>query len=280
MPDEVAPVSVERLTARIVVVHTGYDAVTAIATQKGIVVIDAGISNRLTARYREAIEKEFGRRDFACLINTHSHADHTGGNQVFADVEIIAHENCRPEMEAANDPVKSMAGLQKIVAQYADNMAGMDPNSTEWQEILQQKIQYRAALDDWQTDRVVTFPTRTFSDSLHLNMGDVQFDLCWFGRAHSGSDILIHIPELKLLMSGDLFFPYGRPSLREYDATDTLQWNTAFGWLGNRLDKINRVISGHGRVMGRDDLVSFMEIMRAREKEIGEKDEKEKEERR
>ena len=69
----------------VVTVGTGWDNVTALSTQKGIVVIDAGISYSLTAEYRKVIEQRFNRNDFAYLINTHPHHDHTRGNPVFSD---------------------------------------------------------------------------------------------------------------------------------------------------------------------------------------------------
>jgi len=76
-------IKVNKLNNKAIMVNMGYNAVIAINAKKGIVVIDAGISNSLTAKYRKIIEKEFNRKDFANLINTHSHWDHTGGNQVF-----------------------------------------------------------------------------------------------------------------------------------------------------------------------------------------------------
>lgn len=35
---------------------------------------------------------EFGRSDFAYVINTHFHFDHLDGNQVFPEAEVVAHE--------------------------------------------------------------------------------------------------------------------------------------------------------------------------------------------
>ena len=55
-------IKAEIMSEKVTIVRMGYDAVTAIATQKGIVVIDAGISNSLTVKYREIIEKEFEKK--------------------------------------------------------------------------------------------------------------------------------------------------------------------------------------------------------------------------
>jgi len=61
----------------------------AIASEQGIVVVDTESSWSLTAEIREVIAREFARDDFAYLINTHGHADHGGGNQVFRDAVIV-----------------------------------------------------------------------------------------------------------------------------------------------------------------------------------------------
>jgi len=92
---------VQKLSERVFVVGSGsnyYTAIIGIKTEEGLVGIDAGISPIMTARYREIIELETGRNDFIYLINTHGHDDHTSGNQVFSDVPIIAHENCKEDM--------------------------------------------------------------------------------------------------------------------------------------------------------------------------------------
>jgi alkyl sulfatase BDS1-like metallo-beta-lactamase superfamily hydrolase len=76
-------INVVRISDRVIVVRTGinfFDAVTAIATEKGIVMLDAGFTPQMTERYKKIIAKELGRNDFKYLINTHSHLDHTYRN--------------------------------------------------------------------------------------------------------------------------------------------------------------------------------------------------------
>ena len=98
-------INFERLNEKTLIVRAGTiypDMVVAIASQKGIILIDSGISPTLSKEYRKIIEREFGRKDFAYVINTHHHFDHTNGNQVFNDAIIVAHENCAKEMEKFN----------------------------------------------------------------------------------------------------------------------------------------------------------------------------------
>ena len=93
-------IRVERLSAKVRVLWLdggNAEAVSAIATKKGIVVIDSGMNPPLTAIYRRIIEKEFNRHDFAFLINTHSHHDHILGNSVFPEAKVIGQANSREE---------------------------------------------------------------------------------------------------------------------------------------------------------------------------------------
>lgn len=248
------------INEKTVIVKLGFDAITAVSTQIGIIIIDAGISNSLTSKYREIIEDKFNRNDFAYLINTHSHHDHTGGNQVFKEAMILGHDNCVQEMTASmQDSEKIKSSFLKIVDGYQRGLDSLNSDSEEWQEALCQKIRYQHAYNDIAFDRIVTLPTITFSDSIQINAGDATFDLKYFGHAHSDSDILIHIPEFKVLMIGDLFSSYGKPSFADVTATDTLQWKSSIRWLTSRLDNIEVVISGHGKIFALKDLISFIE---------------------
>ncbi len=255
-------IEVHKVSDRIIVVTYGYDAVTAIKTQKGIVVIDAGISNTITRKIRSRIESELNSKNFVYLVNTHSHPDHTGGNAVFADAEIIAHLNFPDEMKkSSGNPEKIRIRLLKIADEYKRERDTIPAGTKEWKEVFCQECRYRNAHDDFVKTRVTTRPSVTFTDSLHLSLGDITADLFYFGKAHSESDILIHIPELKLLFTGDLFFTGGRPSLQETGSIEIERWEQSFQWLANRKEKIHTIIGGHGQIMMQQDLDDFIEIM-------------------
>ena len=248
----------QKLTDRVLMVSLGYDVITAVESDGGIVVIDAGISNSLTAKYRTIIEKEFNRKDFAYLINTHSHWDHIGGNQVFSDAVIIGHHNCLVEMALYwKDPDKVKAGALKTIENYEAKLKSADFDSLDKADFVLQKIRYKSVYNDLLNDRIVTTPSVTFQDQMNINLEDMTLNLIYFGRAHTGSDIMIHIPEEKLLMAGDLFSEGGRPHFRKYTKQDTERWMSAKQWIEERLDSIEIVIGGHGEIMGREDLIGF-----------------------
>lgn len=251
-------IKMRKLKPGVVTINMGYDAVTSILTEKGIVVIDAGISNSLTAKYRKIMENELGRDDFKYLINTHSHSDHTGGNQIFNDALIVGHENCVTEMKEAVkniDNIKSR--LRNIISEYDLQLKDQKMDSTEKEEVLCQKMRYQHTYNDWVNNRIVTYPELTFRDTMNINLENVNFNLIYFGKAHSGSDILIYVPEVKILFVGDLFSKYGRPSIGNIAKADVERWQVVKEWVNKRSVGIEIVIGGHGQIMDKNDLEEF-----------------------
>lgn len=261
-------ITIDKINDSIKIVKLGYDAVTGILTQDGIVVIDAGISNSLTQKYRAIIEKELKVNHFAYLINTHGHHDHTGGNQVFSDAEIIGHEKCKIEIsESQKDQAKVKSNYLKITQQYEKKLQNLDSGTVDWKAACCQKYRYQCAAEDMLNSRKIMLPTKTFRDSMHINVGNVNIDMMYVGKAHSESDILIHIPEKKILMVGDLFSGGGIIHIQYKDKYDVKRWLKVKKWITDRMNRINIVIGGHGEIMGKEDIGYFLEWI---ENEIGE----------
>lgn len=249
-----------RINDKVLLVGLGYDAVVAIAGQNGIVVIDAGASHSLTAKYRRIIETTFGRKDFIYLINTHSHQDHTGGNQVFPEAMTVGHQECPPEMSADWENREEIKrSLVMSIDRRSKGLKELRPGSEEWKETFCKRACSLCALDDLNHGRKVTPPKLTFSDSLSLSAGYLTIDLFYFGPAHSRSDILIQVPELGLLLTGDLFSKGGYPSLdRELLKEQPVLRERAVKWLLSRWNKCETIIGGHAEVMSKADLKYFL----------------------
>jgi glyoxylase-like metal-dependent hydrolase (beta-lactamase superfamily II) len=251
-------INVRKLNDKTILIRMGYDAVTAISTQKGIVVLDAGISAGLTEKYRKIICNEFQQNNVAYLINTHGHPDHTGGNSIFSDAVIVGHKNCSDEISQQwKEPYKVKTSLLKIVNNYEKELGTLGQGTAEWNNVFCQKTRYQYAYNDVLKNISVTKPNLTFSDSLDIDIGDVKFNLIYFGKAHSESDIIVHIPEMKILMVGDLFSKYGRPGIPDMNKLFSEKWMTAEKWIENRMNNIEIIITGHGEILSKDDLISF-----------------------
>jgi len=217
---QIPEIKVHRLSARAATFNLGSTggavAVLALATQKGIVVVDAPGNVDIAKAVRNAIQAEFKRSDFAYLINSHGHGEHTGGNGAYADLPIVGHERQRTWMlsEIAfmrtyflkNDP-KVIEGPQFTL--YESAM----PKTIEPLQFAQNEESIKLVAARYRGGLVTVPPTITFDSRLTLNLGDMTVRLIYYGPAHSVTDTIISVPEENLAVTGSLFFPGQVPML-------------------------------------------------------------------
>jgi len=185
--------------------HISSTAVSAIKTDKGIVVIDTTQCPTLDEQFRKIIAREFGRDDFKILINTHEHFDHTAGNSVYTDCKIIAHELCAEGMQARQSDIARVLGwyeenLPQTEAELAKLEKGTDEYGKTREDLITSKMEYKV----FKSGIELTLPTKTFSDTKTIPMGNVTFELYAMGGTHTSSDIFVFVPEEGLLFTGDM----------------------------------------------------------------------------
>jgi glyoxylase-like metal-dependent hydrolase (beta-lactamase superfamily II) len=252
-------IEVKRINEKTLLITFGYDAITAINAKNGIIVIDAGISPGLTSRYRKKIEKEFNRKDFIYVINSHGHPDHYGGNSVFPEAMIVGQVNSLREIAVHNENLdKVILNLKRVYTEYDSTLKTIEQGTIGWIDNFTQKIRYQFAYNDASEGTGIKQPGITFYDTLDIDAGDITLNLLYFGEAHSASDILIFIPELAILFTGDLLFSYGRPAFNTDKDPDRERWNRSIEWINERRGNIEVIIGGHGQILSSEDLESFL----------------------
>ena len=204
----------KRLTDRVVLVQSGIeyrDQVIAVNTGDGIVLIDSGKESTLAEQYRKMIVEEFGHDNFKFLINTHFHYDHTNGNQVFSDATIIAHQSTPDRMRRFDGQRgRFLRGRRDLLAQWETEYSEVEKSSVRAQQLRDILSTVPIMLDDLEHRYQLTLPHITFSEQMSFKVGDLNVHLYYYGAGgHTGDDILVHIPEEKLLATGDLFWPEG-----------------------------------------------------------------------
>ncbi len=202
------PLHVERLNPAAVRVWVGdtlsSTAIVAFATSQGIVVVDTVGIPEVDARLRKVIARELGRQDFKVLIHTHEHSDHTFGNSVYADCTIVAHARCAEGMKAnLADGPRVMAWLEENVGTLEKDLAKEPVASPKAKAMLENLTQNRLNLAAHKVGFKLVYPTKTFTDTLTLSMGDTTFELYYSGGLHTASDISVHVPRHGLLLTGD-----------------------------------------------------------------------------
>lgn len=253
--DEI-PFSVHRLSERVLILTEDSpmeNIIVTLASKKGLVVVDVTGSPYTADLMRKIIEKEFGRDDFAYIIDTHHHWDHAWGNQAFADAIIVGHERCVEVLRS--DAVRippTLPRRKENLDNLKTRLSGLDPNSEE-ADALRNQLAFQTRIYKGLSDGfLATPPAVTFNDRLTLDLGDLTLKLFFFGRAHSGSDILIQVPEEELLLTGDLFLDIGwLPLFAGMDELDIPRWTEVLSIVLDGDNKVTHVIPGHRKVWTR-----------------------------
>jgi len=154
------------------------------------------------------------------VVNTHFHNDHTQGNQSYfgtfpKGVEYISHVNTRRDI------------VEKAIPRVREEMARIpaDVRNTKLQMETarddREKLRLKAELNDIQSYLEelrgvnITLPTITFDSSLLLP-GSRPIELHNFGRGHTTGDVVVFLPNERVLVTGDLFLgphiPYAADS--------------------------------------------------------------------
>ena len=160
------------------------------------------------------------------VLNTHFHTDHVMGNAVFKrefpECQIITQDAAATRLETINKPNVEKEGgnikdtvallqseLQKGTATRRNiPLRGRLRSFWEWQ--LQEAKEYQA---QFRPERWVP-PDITFDDTLTIRWGRLTLHLMHMAdNGHSPSDVIVWIPETKVLITGDLVVgptPYAR----------------------------------------------------------------------
>jgi cyclase len=179
-----------------------------------VTAIDASSTERRTRGFLDAIAR-VAPLPVRTLVNTHHHGDHTNGNCLFGDATIIGHRNCR-------DAVKEqrIGGIELVFGDV-----------------------------DW-GDLTITPPTVTFDDRVQLFVDDLRVDVDHIGTpAHTTGDVVLWLPEQRVLFAGDLVFNGGTPFVLMGSVAGSLAAVERLRHYG-----ADTIVPGHGAVCGPERL--------------------------
>ncbi len=157
--------------------------------------VDTLFDEKLTADMLATMKDAtgLGAGDITTLVNTHANGDHTYGNRLVENAEIIASEASAEEMDET--PPEMLAAMMK-----------MAPDLGALGDYL---VQSFGAFDF----ENVTYkkPTKTFNGTMSVNVGDKEAILIEVGPAHTRGDVLVHVPKDRVIYTGDILFIDGTP---------------------------------------------------------------------
>lgn len=199
-------------------------------------VIDAKFPLLGVAIRRDA-ESLFDHPAKITLLNTHHHADHTGGNVGFEGLDRCAHPTAIERVRGQFEQYLQNVDAGPSQARRFDD--GTDRIGKIARELAERRDEFAAA--SWTPERAVEG-----GDS--FKVGAVPIELFHFGPGHTDNDLVVRLPEANLVHTGDLVFN----ALNAY--FDPEGGVTARGWAGSLrktlelCDDETVVVPGHGPV--------------------------------
>jgi glyoxylase-like metal-dependent hydrolase (beta-lactamase superfamily II) len=214
----------------------GWSNAGLIAGKNGALLIDTLFDLPLTQKMLDEIRRKVGKR-IKTVVNTHHNGDHCWGNQLVADAEIIAHRMFRDEMMKTSP----------AILQAVKNSPAEDPGIALLQKAM-------APFDF--SGIQLTPPTLLFENRLTLYVDDREVELIHVGPAHTSTDVIVFLPEDRVLYAGDIIFRLCTP----------LGWEGTFeNWIAalNRIVELNpeKIVPGHGPLCGTEGAIEMREYL-------------------
>jgi glyoxylase-like metal-dependent hydrolase (beta-lactamase superfamily II) len=161
------------------------------------------------------------------VVNTHHNGDHCWGNQLFRGAEIIGHRLCAAAF--GTERPEALEALRR-------SGGGGDPALRA----------FAAALADYDFSGIeLTPPTVVFDDRMDLDLDGRRVQLIYVGPAHTIGDVIVHLPEERVVFTGDVLFRLCTP----------IGWEGTFAKWIDALDLVialapDVVVPGHGPLCG------------------------------
>lgn len=187
-----------------------------------VLVVDTAATEKRALALRDAVDA-LAPGPRRIVVSTHHHGDHTFGNHVFSNRHtlLVSHDAGPAELVRKGTALQSM-----------------------WPHV------------EWGHTPTV-LPTLTVRERATLHLGGVTAELIHPGVAHTSDDLVVWLPEQRVLFAGDLVFSGSAPFVLMGSLTGSL---AALARL-RELDPLV-VVGGHGPVGGPELLAATDEYLR------------------
>lgn len=197
---------------------------TLIIGDSGAIIIDTGFTDEIGAHLRKEVAK-LTKKPVKVVINTHHHGDHSFGNVAFPGAKVISSEMCR-----------------KLLLE----------GEADWLAIIEGAVGRR-------------FPNTKAVPASEVYAGNTKTDIVIDGvnmtlwvpeAAHTLGDLMIWLPEDKVLVGGDILVNQITPNFR--DAL-VKKWVETLAEVQTM--PIKAIIPGHGPVMSLQEAAAMHDRM-------------------
>ncbi|MDD9944114.1 MAG: MBL fold metallo-hydrolase [Myxococcales bacterium] len=222
---------------------------------KGLVV-DTLYDPRLAAQMLGEYRRIAAGASLETVVNTHANGDHCWGNQLFDDAEIISSEATAGEFRALSpNAMNTLVRICEVSASIGAPALGLlrllGRLGVPRAAALSKAAPFVAGkFRDFDFGSVTLRPPdRTFCGELELAVGDRRVVLMEVGPAHTRGDVLVFVPDQRVIYTGDILFEESHPIMWEGPIENWLEACDRILALD-----VETVVPGHGRVTNRTSI--------------------------
>lgn len=197
-----------------------------VVTDSGVLLFDTGSSVAIGESIRSVIA-EVTDQPVRWIVNSHAHGDHWLGNAAFKQT------------------------VERIYAtkQVADRIRA---DGQGWVDRFDQMTEGASG------QSAILVPDNYVDSRMESSFGDKQAVFLLSGNSHSPGDLLLWLPEQKVLLAGDVIYSDRMPSTMDSNLSE---WLTLLGELEAMQPEV--VVPGHGAVTGIDGVTRLRTLLQA-----------------
>ena len=213
--------STAKLTDRVSVISGAPGNVVVLSAGDGLLLVDSG-----SEAMAKAVRKSLGGERVHTLINTHYHADQTGGNALFGGSGAAIHAH--------------LITRQWLATDY----------------YVPAEDRYIKALPK------VALPTQTFTDKTQMKAGAESIECGYLLEAHTRGDIYVFFRDSNVLAVGDVSSPLRDPELDWYAGGWIGGRADSMAALLKLANEDTRIVPAYGQVITRAELQAETDMMK------------------
>jgi glyoxylase-like metal-dependent hydrolase (beta-lactamase superfamily II) len=178
-----------------------------------VVVVDAQFTRRATHETLAAI-RSITRKPVGYVINTHWHDDHVAGDQVYRDtfpnVRFVMHANTAADLATIGDDNRrgQVQGSRPIADRFERLLAmGLGIDSTPVSPAERASVSNAIRIIRDYVAESPGFRAISADDTVRERLvlpGAPRVDVMWFGRANTRGDLVVQVPDQRVVATGDL----------------------------------------------------------------------------
>lgn len=209
----------------------------------------------VAAKELRATATELTGRDTFLTVNSHWHGDHTGGNAVFDDGEIVATART-VELVASEYPADLNAYEQEIDGYISTFEAKLQSDDEDERRTAQRRLATFAHMRDSIPHMRLALPNVIVDGEMILD-DQRRVEIRSLGKGHTDSDIFVLLPEEGIVVAADLSWVGIHPKMDDGYPTEWANTVEAIVALGPQT-----VVPGHGTAAPVAELAAMAPYMR------------------